>query len=82
MPTIRRLAATAALSALPFAAPSCLIIDEDYDRPFDIDPPTQLWQVMHDTVDAEGRGWVERCLDFGGQPVTYGDVRFCAATDY
>lgn len=83
MPTIRRLAATAALTALPLAAPSCIVIDEGFHEPFDIDPPTQLWIDMHDgVVDDLGRDWIQRCLDTGGAPHLFEFDGFCGDTDY
>lgn len=83
MSRFHRLAATAALAAIPLAAPSCIVIDEHFDQPFDIDPPTQLWEQMHDgEVDDLGRDWIARCQDSGGAPVLIDGVAFCGDRDY
>ncbi len=67
----------------PPSPPPFLIIDEYLDTPFEIDPPTELWQRMHaDDVDVLGRDWTARCLDFGGRPILLGADAFCADTDY
>ena len=80
-----RLAALA-LAALPLGAPACVVRDEFDRTPFDIDPPTQLWYQMHDVVTPADefhgpRTWVDRCLDWGGEPQLDGSL-LCAHTDY
>lgn len=71
------------LACIAVCSTGCVVIDEYDDQPFDIDPPTQLWQLMHtDDVDDLGRDWIDRCFDSGGQPTLLDGVALCANTDY
>lgn len=79
----RSLAALSLSLALPVSAPACLAVREDDRRPFDIDPPTVLVEIMLPELDVtDGRSWSDRCLDHGGVPTVLDGVPLCIARDY
>jgi hypothetical protein len=80
---VRFAQAVTMLACIAIASTGCVVIDEDFDQPFDIDPPAELWEIMHDgVVDDIGRDWIARCLDNGGRPEIIFGISFCADRDY
>lgn len=79
----RSFAALSLSLALPVGVPACMAVREDDRRPFNIDPPTVLVEIMLPELDVtDGRSWDVRCLDHGGVPTVLDGVPLCIARDY
>jgi hypothetical protein len=80
---VRFAQAVTLIGCILIGSTGCVVVDEFNRQPFDIDPPAQLWELMHtEHVDEHGRDWISRCLDHGGQPVLLDGVALCSNRDY